>query len=301
MDKLRALKYFQKVAETSSFSRAAKFFSVPASSVSRRIRDLEADLEVELFHRSTRVVKLSALGEIYYEQVNRILQSLEDADDLVRRQSTSPTGRIKISVMPGYGRLCLYPVVCKFQQQYPNIVLDIELTNQLADITQNEVDIAIRGTSALPERVVAKRLCSNEFIVVASPNYLKQHGTPLQWEDILEHQTLLYRGPNGPRYWQANTEKGWMEIKSKSKCISNDGIWLLDQAKRGEGLCLLPKWGLHNDLANGTLIEVSLSNANISVSRSLKGGIYLLYLRPRYQISKIKATVDFLIKGLSQT
>ena len=83
MDKIRALKYFLKVAETSSLSRAAKSFSVPASSVSRRIRELETELQVELFHRSTRVVKLSAIGEIYYEQIKAIIQSLENADDLV--------------------------------------------------------------------------------------------------------------------------------------------------------------------------------------------------------------------------
>lgn len=300
MDKIRALKYFVKVAETSSFSNAAKFFSVPASSVSRRIRDLETELQVELFHRSTRVVKLSALGEIYYEQIKRILQSLENADNLVSQQSNSPTGQLRISVMPGYGKMCLYPVVQKFRQKYPDIILDIELTNQLADITQNEVDIAIRGTSALPDRAIAKKLCENEFVIVASPIYLDKYGTPRQWEDICEHQTLLYRGPNGPRYWQANTENGWCEIESKPKCISNDGIWLLNETRRGEGLCLLPRWGLHSDLANGTLIEIPLTNAKVSVARSLQGGIYLLYLRPRYRIAKIKAVVDFLVSELTQ-
>ena len=180
MDKIRALKYFLKVAETSSFSNAAKHFSVP-SSVSRRIRDLEVELQVELFHRSTRVVKLSALGEVYYDQVKDIIQSLENADELVSQRSNSPTGLLRISVMPGYGRMCLYPILDKFRQQYPNIILDIDLTNQLADITQNEVDIAIRGTSALPDRAVAKKLCQNEFVIVAAPEYLK-HGTPTRWK-----------------------------------------------------------------------------------------------------------------------
>ena len=300
MDKIRALKYFLKVAETSSFSNAAKHFSVPASSVSRRIRDLEMELQVELFHRSTRVVKLSGPGEVYYDQVKDIIQSLENADDLVSQCSNSPSGTVKISVMPGYGWMCLYPVVKKFQQQYPNIVLDIELTNQLADITQNEVDIAIRGTSALPDRAVAKKLCENEFVIVASPTYLEEHGTPRQWEELLEHQTLLYRGPNGPRYWQVNTENGWCEVKSRPKCISNDGIWLLNETRRGEGLCLLPRWGLDTDLVNGTLVEIPLTNAKVSVARSLQGGIYLLYLRPRYRIAKIKAAVDFFVSELTQ-
>ena len=261
---------------------------------------METELEVELFHRSTRVVKLSGLGEVYYDQVKDIIQSLENADDLVSKRSNVPTGLLKISVMPGYGRMCLYPVLEKFSQKHPNIVLDIELTNQLADITQNEVDIAIRGTADLPDRAVAKKLCQNEFVIVAAPKYLEENGIPRQWRDILEHDTLLYRGPNGPRYWQARTENGWCEIKSKPKCISNDGIWLLNETRRGEGLCLLPRWGLHSDLANGTLVEIPLSNAKVSVARSLQGGIYLLYLRPRYRIAKIKAAVDFFVSELTQ-
>lgn len=120
-----------------------------ASSVFRRIRDLETELQVELFHRSTRAVTLSDLGEIYYDQIKAIIHSVKNADDLVSQESNAPSGQLRISVMPGYATLCLYSILDKFRQQYPNIILDIELTNQLANITQNEVDIAIRGTSEL--------------------------------------------------------------------------------------------------------------------------------------------------------
>ena len=299
MDKIRALRYFMKVAETSSFSAAARFFDVPASSVSRRIKDLEADLQVELFHRSTRVVKLSDLGELYYTKVQSIVQSLDDVDDFVSQRSKTPSGQLKISVMPGFATMVLYPLLEKFNTEYPDIVLDFELTNQLADITQNEVDIAIRATAALPDRAVAKKLCDNTFVLTASSQYLEEYGTPQTWEDTLSHSTLLYRGPNGVRHWQAYTDKGWHTIETTPVAISNDGIWLLDETRKGKGLCLLPRWGIHQDLTNGTLIEIPLSNAQLSVGRALERGIYLLYLRPRYQISKIKAVVDFLMREMS--
>lgn len=299
MDKIRALRYFMKVVETSSFSAAAKFFSVPTSSVSRRIQDLEKDLQVELFHRSTRVVKPSALGEVYYEQVKKIVIALDDADDFVSQRTHKPEGVLRISVMAGYAKLVLHPILKKLHKVYPDIVLDVELTNQLSDITKNEVDIAIRGTSELPERVVARKVSDNEFVLVASPEYIENTFLPQTYEDLQNHKTLLYRGANGILHWQAKTSDGWSELKTNPRYISNEGLSLLGWCKDGKGLSLLPRWGIHRELASGELIEITLNNAQLSVSRTLDSGIYLLYLRPRYRLQRIKAVVDFLLDELS--
>ena len=300
MDKIRALRYFLKVAETSSFTTAANILSVPASSISRRIKDLEAELQVELFHRSTRVVKLSALGEIYYEQVKGIVADLDNADDFVSQVSQIPSGLLRISVMPGYATLALQPALEKLNLLYPEIVFDIELTNRISDITQNEVDIAIRGTSVLPDRAVAKKLCDNDFILVASPNYLNKYGTPTSIEELLLHRTLLYRGPNGILHWQTLRNDQWKELKTTPRFISNDGLSLIHAASSGQGIALLPRWGITQELVHTHLIEITLPETYISVSRSLDSGVYLLYLRPRYRILKIRAVVDFLIAELSQ-
>ena len=300
MDKIRALRYFMKVVETSSFSDAAKFFSVPTSSVSRRIQDLERDLQVELFHRSTRVVKPSALGEIYYEQVRKIIIALDDADDFVSQRTQIPEGVLRISAMPGYATLVLLPVLEKLHELYPDIVFDLELTNRLADITKNEVDIAIRGTSELPERVVARKISNNEFVLVASPEYLKTHSVPQNYGDLVHHRTLLYRGPNGVLRWQAKTAECWLEVPINPSYISNDGLSLLRWCKNGKGLSLLPRWGLHRELISGELIEIELDDAKLSVSRTFESGIYLLYLKPRYRLLRIKTVVDFLLQELSQ-
>ena len=301
MDKVRALRYFMKVVETSSFSAAAKYFSVPTSSVSRRIQDLEKELQVELFHRSTRVVKPSALGEIYYEQVQKIIIALDDADDFVSQRTQKPEGILRISVMPGYATLVLHPILDKLHELYPDIILDVELTNRLADITKNEVDIAIRGTSELPERVVARKLSDNEFLLVASPDYLKKNPQPQTYAELEHHKTLLYRGPDGILHWQVKTSKGWLETPTNPKYISNDGLSLLRWCKNGKGLSLLPRWGIHQELVSGELVEIHLRDAKISVSRTLDSGIYLLYLKPRYRLLRIKTVVDFLIRELTQT
>jgi DNA-binding transcriptional LysR family regulator len=295
MDKIRALRYFLKVAETSSFTMAAKALSVPASSVSRRIRDLEAELKIDLFHRSTRVVKLSALGQIYYEQVKDIVAALDNADDFVSQRSEVPSGVLRITAMPGYGTLVLQPVLEKLRKFYPEIILDVELTDQVSDISKNEVDIAIRASSVLPVRAVARKLSDNRFVLMASPEYLETNGVPMKTEDLVNHQTLLYRGPNGILHWQAKTDDTWRELSTKPVYISNDGSALIQAVLAGQGIALLPKWAVGNELR-----ELGMEEERVSVTRALDSGIYLLYLKPRYRILKIKAAVDFLVAELSQ-
>jgi DNA-binding transcriptional LysR family regulator len=300
MDKIRALRYFLKVAETSSFTMAAKALSVPASSVSRRIRDLEAELKIDLFHRSTRVVKLSALGEIYYVQVKDIVAALDNADDFVSQRSEVPSGVLRITAMPGYGTLVLQPVLEKLRKFYPEIILDVELTDQVSDISKNEVDIAIRASSVLPVRAVARKLSDNRFVLMASPEYLETNGVPMKTEDLVNHQTLLYRGPNGILHWQAKTDDTWRELSTKPVYISNDGSALIQAVLAGQGIALLPKWAVGNELEKGALRELGMEEERVSVTRALDSGIYLLYLKPRYRILKIKAAVDFLVAELSQ-
>jgi DNA-binding transcriptional LysR family regulator len=300
MDKIRALRYFLKVAETSSFTMAAKALSVPASSVSRRIRDLEAELKIDLFHRSTRVVKLSALGQIYYEQVKDIVAALDNADDFVSQRSEVPSGVLRITAMPGYGTLVLQPVLEKLRKFYPEIILDVELTDQVSDISKNEVDIAIRASSVLPVRAVARKLSDNRFVLMASPEYLETNGVPMKTEDLVNHQTLLYRGPNGILHWQAKTDDTWRELSTKPVYISNDGSALIQAVLAGQGIALLPKWAVVNELEKGALRELGMEEERVSVTRALDSGIYLLYLKPRYRILKIKAAVDFLVAELSQ-
>lgn len=300
MDKFRAIRYFLKVAELSSFSLAARTLSVPVSSVSRRIRDLEADLQVELFHRSTRVVKLTELGEAYYQRVRHVISSLDDADEFITQRAQVPAGVLKISTSPGYATQVLNPVLEKFTQLYPNIILDMDLSDQLTDIAQGEVDLAIRCTGDLPDRVVARRISDNDFALVAAPSYIQEHGTPSTVEELRAHRTLLYRGFDGIRHWQIRHNDHWKELQTQPVFISSDGMSLLNGALQGSGLALLPKWGIHTQLERGELQEITLEEGTLSVSRVPESAVYLLYLRPRYHILKIKVAVDFILAELAE-
>jgi DNA-binding transcriptional LysR family regulator len=297
MDKLRALHYLLKVADTLNFSRAARAFGVPASSISRRISDLEAELGVELLHRTTRTVRLTEVGAQYVEQVRAGLAHLDDADERVRQRSRTPSGTLRISAMPSYGQLLLMPALTAFGERYPQILLDVHLSDAVVDLGRDQVDIAIRGGRQPEGRVVARKLDPNRFILVASPQYLARKGTPRTLDDLQDHDALLYRGPHALIRWQGQDEDGWRELALHPAFISNDGASLIAMACQHRGLVLLPEWGLKHYLQRGELVQVTLDRP-VSVGRGGEAGIYLMYLRTRYQVPKVRVAVDFLIEQL---
>ena len=297
MDKLRALNYLLKVADTLSFSRAAKAFGVPASSISRRITDLEAELGVELLHRTTRTVRLTETGAQYLEQVRAGLAQLQDAEELVGHRSQTPSGTLRISTMPGYGQMLLMPALRDFNAKYPDILLDVHLSDALVDLGRDQIDIAIRGGRQPQDRVVARKLDPNRFILAASPQYLAEHGTPRTLEELCSHRALMYRGPSAVIKWQGLDEDGWRELPMAPAFISNDGASLIALARQHRGIVLLTEWALAGYLARGELVSFALPQA-VSVSRGGESGIYLLYLQTRYRIPKVRVAVEFLVGRL---
>ena len=299
MDQLRAIRYFCKVVETGNFTQAAKAFHVPASSLSRRVADLEKSLGATLLKRSTRVVKLTEIGRTYYAQVNDILRQLELSNDTVRSYQTVPTGQLRLSAMVEFAEPILFPLLEEFSQRYPQIVLDVRLSDELSALTRDEVDIAIRGGYAPNERVVAIKLMENQFVAVASQQYLTQFGTPTCPWELKNHKGLYYRTPNGPLRWVSEINGQWQDVSAPPIAVSNNGKWLLGKVLAGQGIMMAPKWLLNEYLDAEELQELTLT-PTVNITSSSDFGIYLLYQKQRYLVPKVKAAVDFLVARIKQ-
>lgn len=299
MDKIRALRYFKRVAELHSFTRAAEEFGIPASSISRRIKDLEKMLGIELLQRSTRAVKLTELGAVYYSMIEEGVRVLDDADDLVSQRMDAPSGIIRITAMPTYGELVLSPILEEFTQTYPDIVLDLYYSDDVMTLGKDPFDIAIRGGYAPDERVIAKRLTGHEFKLVATPEFLAalDCATPLSLDTLKSCKTLQYRGPKGLIDWYVMTGDSWEKIDIKPSMICNNGTILSRAALKHQGIVFMPQWGMQPYLDSGKVVEVPTEDI-ISLNRSRDIGIFLLHLKSRYQIPKIKLCVDFLLSHL---
>ncbi len=298
MDKMRALECFIAVAKHQSFSAAAKSLGIDAPSISRRIQELEASLDTVLIHRTTRVVKLTELGELYLDSIRPLIAALSHAEDRVRDRSDSPAGTVRLTVSPGYGEVCVMPALKKLQSIHPDLVFDIEMTDKVFGLDETDIDIAVRATAAPPERSIARKLSNNEFILVGSKDYLTRYGRPTCTDDLHAHRTLNYRRPNGILFWQAKRDDGWIEIAKAPSFVSNMGSLLVDEAIAGSGLALVPIWGVSDELKSGRLERLPLDDATLHISRNASSGIYLLYHRPKYTLMKVQTVVDFLIKEL---
>jgi DNA-binding transcriptional LysR family regulator len=294
MDQLRAIKYFVKVVEMGNFTKAALHFSVPPSSLSRRVADLENSLGATLLKRSTRVVKLTEIGAEYYKQVSEVLTQLEHSNEAVRSYQAQPTGKLRISAMAGFGQQILLPLLDEFSERYPEVMLDVHLSDELSAMGRDDVDIALRGGYAPNERVVAIKLMDNQFIPAASTAYLQQMGTPKNALELREHKGLYFRTPKGSTPWLCEIDGQWQDVSAPEVAVSNGGEWLIRKAIKGQGIVMLPRWVLKPYLERGELTALSIE-PQISVSQDPALGIFILYQKQRYHVPKVKAAVDFLV------
>lgn len=293
MDQLRALRYFCKIVETGSFTKAASHFDVPPSSLSRRVSDLEKYLGASLLERSTRAVKVTEIGQTYFNQVQEILHELEETDEAVRSYHAKPMGQLRISSMAGFGAQILLPLLDEFSELYPDIILDVNLSDELSTLGRDAVDIAIRGGYAPNERVQAIKLMENHFIPVASPGYLDEMGTPNSVFDLPKHRGLYFRTPKGPNPWLCEIEGQWHNVSAPQVGVSNNGKWLADRAVAGGGIMMAPRWSLTPYLKSGELCELTF-DPELKITQNSTLAIYLLYQKQRYLVPKVKVAVDFL-------
>lgn len=294
MDQLRALRYFAKVVETGSFTKAAAVFAVPPSSLSRRIADLEKSLGATLLKRSTRVVKLTEIGQSYFSQIQQILSQLEQSNEAVRSYQSKPMGHLHISSMVGFGERILLPLLDEFSELYPDIILDVSLSDELTFLGRDDVDIAIRGGYAPNERVLALKLMSNHFIPAASPTYLEQFGVPEDALALRQHKGLYFRTPTGPTPWICEINGQWEDVSAPQVAVSNNGKWLATKAVKGQGITMAPRWALQEYLQSGELVELFFEPP-LQVTQNTDLAVYLLYQKQRYSVPKVKVAVDFLV------
>ncbi len=234
-----SVELFCLVAEYESFSKAALHAGVGPAAVSRSIARLEKHLATPLFVRTTRQVRLTTQGKIYFDECKQALNQILEAEQQLKNQTQQPSGLIRISVPTPYGHYRILPLLAKFSQQYPSIQVDVQLTNKNVDFIAEGYDLAIRGRQFADSNLIARQLEQAELIVVASPEYLKQFGTPQSLEDLQHHQCIQFvlpsTGKNVP--WLFNSNQQLIEYQSAGniRCL-DDILGTVTLAKHSAGL-----------------------------------------------------------------
>ena len=280
---------FVGVAETQSFTAAAKKLDTSVAQVSRRISSLEERLAVKLFNRTTRRVSLTEAGQLYYQQCKQLVEGLELAELAVTQMQSTPKGLLKVTAPVTSGEQQLAPLLHQFLERYPQVDLDLMLTNQKLDLIEMGVDVAIRLGRLQDSSLIAKRLSSRQLFVCASPSYLEQYGEPHTLSELSHHQCLV----GSVDYWRFRDSKSEKSLRVSGRIHCNSGYALLDAAIRGLGLVQLPDYYVQPALESGELVEV-LSNY-----RDEREGIWALYPQNRNLSPKVRLLIDYLAEQLS--
>lgn len=279
---------FVAVAETESFTAASKRLGISTAQVSRQVSALENRLNTKLFYRTTRKVSLTEEGSVYYQHCRQVLDGLEEAERALSNLRGTPQGLIKLTAPVTYGEKYIMPLVNDFMLQYPELEVNIDLTNRQVDLVEGSFDLAIRLGRLTSSSMMAKRLTTRTMYVCASPAYLAKFGVPHSLSELRHHNCLIGNLDHW-RFQESGKEKS-VRVSGNLNC--NSGYGLRDAVLKGIGIAQLPDYYIDKDLDSGEIVPI-LTNY-----QEPEEGIWALYPHNRHLSPKVRMLVDFLAEEL---
>ena len=287
MDRLTAMQIFVRIVEVGSLSAAARDHGLSQPSVSRQLRSLERSLGARLLNRSTRHLVLTETGRQYYEDCRRILGDIAAAESNVGALQATLTGTLRVNTSVALGELYIVPIACRFQNLHPELTVDLTLNERFVDLVEEGIDIAIRFGALRDENIVARRLGSTRRVTVATPAYLRRHGTPETPADLAKHNCILFNYPPNTE-WTYSGPRGEDKVKVKGRFRANNGQAIRTAILAGLGIAWIPETLIFDQMKAGAvkLLLTDYSMAPLDV--------HALYLPAPYVPAKARAFVDFL-------
>lgn len=290
MDVFRNMQLFVEVAKASSFRRAAEVLGLPNSTVSRRIVELERDVGLRLFHRSTRRVELTEGGRLYFDNCKRILQEAELARQELIDLQAQPSGLIRVSMPVDFSVIYLSPLLADFSQRYPGIRFNLDLTPNRADLVGDPVDVAIRMMRPQDQSLIARPIARLGTILVASPDYLQRRGVPTEPQDLSGHDCL--RMKDAP--WTLIHRDGHSTtVEVSGQFVANNRGMLQQLALGGQGIVQSADTWVAADLAAQRLVRVLPDWAPPVVEAYALTATRLLP-------AKVRVFIDYLVAQMAQ-
>jgi len=290
MDKLNSIRAFTKVVQHSSFAAAARDLRLSRSAVSKHVIELEQELGVQLLSRTTRSVTATENGQAYYERCLAILSDLEEADLSATRLQAEVRGLLRINAPMSFGTLHLARAVADFMEKYPDLRIQLLLSDQQVDPVQEGFDVTLRIADLPSSSMIARRIAPARRAICASPSYLARHGTPKHPDDLRGHACLTYGHLATGNQWKLTGPDGdhWIAIPW-TLCTNNAEV-LRDAAVQGRGIALLPTFIAGADFQQGRLATILTGYQAPEIS------IYAIYPETRHLSLKVRVFIDFLVE-----
>jgi DNA-binding transcriptional LysR family regulator len=298
MDKFREMQAFVAVAESGSFVSAADQLETSKAAVSRYVAQLEERLGVRLMNRTTRRQSLTDEGHTFLVHCKETLALIHDAEEEIQNKRSSPTGLIRINAPLTFGILHLAPLWGKFTALYPQVQLEVTLSDRVVDLVDEGYDLAVRIASLPSSTLISRKLASTSLVVCASPQYLKGKPKPAHPNDLKNHSVISYsylatgdewvfQGPEGDARGEVHGE---LRVKTKPKIHTNNGDTCRSAALAHQGIILQPTFLVGPDIQKGDLIAL------LPEFKTIELGIYAVYPSRKLVSPRIRALVDFLVQ-----
>jgi DNA-binding transcriptional LysR family regulator len=293
MDLFQAMTVYVRVVESGSMTAAAQQCAMSTTMVGNHLRALEQRLGVRLLNRTTRRQRLTEFGSAYYQRCLEVLGLVADSERLAEQSQDTPTGTLRITAPLTFGTEKLAPALSEFALRYPQVKLDVMLSNGRPDLLENGLDVAFRLGAIEPSNVIARPLIDYTLTMCAAPAYLARRGNPLTPEDLQQHDCLAFAYPAGDdwqsvgKHWRLRGPEGEVMVAVSGTLLINSSAGLHQAARTGMGIVMLPDALVEQDLASGKL--VALMPDYQLPSRPMN----LIYTQDRYRLPKLRHFVDF--------
>jgi DNA-binding transcriptional LysR family regulator len=290
MDNYRAMAIFVHVIDYGSFSAAAKKLGVTKSAVSQQINQLEASLGTRLLHRTTRQLNLTEAGEMFLEGCRTMMEAADGATQRIGQYSKEPSGTLRISCSHDIAADHLVPLLGPFMENYPKLSLEIDGSDEVINLVEEKVDLAIRIGHLHESGWIARKICELEEIVVASPGYLERHGSPREPSDLASHNWVAFtrrKQPDQVRLLGPTGEEHKVRLYGRAR--SNSASSMREMIKAGMGVGHVLRLNVLDELRDGTLVQL------LTEYRVEALGMYAVYPQRAFLPLKVRAVIDYLI------
>ena len=290
MDQIQAMRIFVRVVEAGTFTRAADSLSLPKATVTKHVQALEERLRVKLLNRTTRRVTVTPDGAAYYDRTVRLLTDLDDIEASMTNARANPRGRLRIDVGTSVAQLLIIPHLAEFHARYPDIQVDLGVSDRIVDLIGDNVDCVIRGGELSDQSLVARRVGNLEFITVASPDYLQRKGTPTHPLEIEEkHASVIYFSPQTGRHYPLEFRKGEesIDITGPYQVSVNESNAYVTATVAGLGVGQITGYQAERHLKSGALVQLLPDWTQPLLP------VYVVYPPNRHLSAKVRALVDW--------
>lgn len=281
---------FVEVVRRGSFAHAARHLGVSSSHVSRLVARLETQLGTQLLYRTTRRLRLTDAGLVYFEHCGQLFDGFQEALNAISDFQQQPTGVLRLTCATTFGERYIAPLVNDFMAAHPQLAVQLDFTNRRVDIVDEGFDVAIR-TGALPDStLIARKLCARREYIVASSEYFLRHPRPHTLGELAQHNCLLGTAES----WPVDVDGQHRHWRVQGNWKGNSGAALLDAARKGLGLVQLPDYYVEADLESGELVSVLDQYACTHTA------VWVVYPRHRHLSPKVRQFVDFLVENMGR-